>query len=218
MASHSSRDSNHNHDDNTQTTKKATAPSWSVASRTAAACLATAAILSSCLPASAGVGGGHLDIGLLQGNGAAPTSAVMLLADEGDSTSSDGRADVSELVSELKKANRADSVLNSMVKINDVVDADEDGVLENPFAAEVRCRACCIRSIRIRSNVPLSGGITSVVALTSVKLLTQRRGSTHVVYSTIYTPGSAGSRLVSTTVQQQCPSCKKGAFTRNSPV
>lgn len=64
----------------------------------------------------------------------------MLLADEGDPTSSDGRADVSDLVSELKRADRADLVLNSMVKINDVVDADEDGVLENPFAAEVRCR------------------------------------------------------------------------------
>lgn len=81
-----------------------------------------------------------MDMGL-HGRGEAPTSAVMLLADEGDSTSSDGRADVSELVLELKKADRADSVLNSMVKINDVVDSDEDGVLENPFATEVRCRA-----------------------------------------------------------------------------
>lgn len=141
MTSGSSRDSNDHHNDNTRTTEKATVPSWSVASRTAAACLATAAILSSSLPAGAGVGGGHSDIGLLQGRGAAPTSAIMLLADEGDSTSSDGRADVSQLVSELKKADRADLVLNSMVKINDVVDADEDGVLENPFAAEVRCRA-----------------------------------------------------------------------------
>ena len=80
-----------------------------------------------------------MDTRLLPGRGAVPASAVMLLADEGDSTSSDGRADVSDLVSELKRADRADLVLNSMVKINDVVDADEDGVLENPFAAEVRC-------------------------------------------------------------------------------
>lgn len=143
MTNGGGRDSNHDHSDSAQTTEKMAAPSWSVASRTVAACLATAAILSSSLPAGAGVGGGDVDTGLLQGRGAVPTGAVMLLADEGDlmSTSSGGRADVSQLVLELKRADRADSVLNSMVKINDVVDADEDGVLENPFAAEVRYRA-----------------------------------------------------------------------------
>lgn len=140
MTGDGSSNSNHHHIDSTQTTKKEAPPSWSVASRTAAACLATAAILSSSLPAGAGVVGGHLDTGL-HGQQGAPASAVMLLADDGDSTSSDGRADVSELVLELKRADRADLVLNSMVKINDVVDADEDGVLENPFAAEVRCRS-----------------------------------------------------------------------------
>lgn len=76
---------------------------------------------------------------LLSGRGGAPISAMMLVADEGGYTSADGRADVSQIVAELKKADRADSVLNSMVKINDVVDADEDGLLENPFAKEVRC-------------------------------------------------------------------------------
>ena len=139
VTSDSNSNNNRHHEDSKQTTEKEAPPSWSVASRTAAACLATAAILSSSLPAGAGVVGGHLDTRLLPGRGAVPASAVMLLADEGDSTSSDGRADVSDLVSELKRADRADLVLNSMVKINDVVDADEDGVLENPFAAEVRC-------------------------------------------------------------------------------
>lgn len=71
----------------------------------------------------------------------------MVLADDGDFSSADGRADVSQLVLELKKADRPDTLLNSMVKINDVVDGDEDGVLENPFAAEVctavlRCLWC----------------------------------------------------------------------------
>lgn len=137
------RNSNHYHNDGTRTAEKAAAPFWSIASRTAAACLATAAILSSSLPAGAGVGGGPSDVGLLHRSVAAPTSAMMLLADQEDFTSSDGRADVSELVPELKKADRADLVLNSMVKINDVVDADEDGVLENSFASEVRCHAQC---------------------------------------------------------------------------
>eukprot|EP00903_Cladosiphon_okamuranus_P013879 g12910.t2 len=138
MTSGGGRDSDHDHGGTARTTEKAAAPSWAEASRTAAACLATAAILSSSLPAGAGVCDGHLDTGLLPGTGASPTSAVMLLADEGDSpsTSSQDRADVSQLVLELKRADRADSVLNSMVKINDVVDADEDGVLENRFEAE----------------------------------------------------------------------------------
>lgn len=71
--------------------------------------------------------------------GVAPTSVVMMLADDDGTTSAaaDGRADVSQLVSELKRADRADTLLNSMIKINDVVDADEDGLLENPFATEV---------------------------------------------------------------------------------
>eukprot|EP00752_Nemacystus_decipiens_P014171 g12602.t1 len=138
MTSDDRRNNHHHHDDSVQTTKKGAPPSWSVSSRTAAACLATAAILSSSLPAGAGVVGvgGQLDTGLLYRRGAAPSRAVMLLADEGDSSSSDARADVSGLVAELKRADRADLLLNSMVKINDVVDADEDGVLENPFAKE----------------------------------------------------------------------------------
>lgn len=69
----------------------------------------------------------------------------MVLADEGDFSSADGRADVSQLVLELKKADKPDTLLNSMVKINDVVDGDEDGVLENPFAAEVYIYGrCCV--------------------------------------------------------------------------
>lgn len=123
----------------------AAAPSWSTASKTAAACLATAAILSSSIPAGAahaslGVGGGSIE-GMQHGGGA---GVVMLLADDdGGSTSADGRADVSQLMLGLKKADTADTLLNSMVKINDVLDADEDGVLENPFAAEVSHGTCC---------------------------------------------------------------------------
>ena len=40
-------------------------------------------------------------------------------------------------MSDLKRGESAESVLNTMVKINEVVDADEDGLLENPFAREV---------------------------------------------------------------------------------
>ncbi|CAM9856482.1 unnamed protein product [Ectocarpus fasciculatus] len=120
------------HDDKQTADTKTTA--WSGACRTAAACLATATILSSTLPAGAapGSGVGHLD----GGRGSSPANVLMVLADEGDFSSADGRADVSQLVLELKKADKPDTLLNSMVKINDVVDGDEDGVLENPFAAE----------------------------------------------------------------------------------
>ncbi|CAM9117371.1 unnamed protein product [Scytosiphon promiscuus] len=129
------------HHHNNESAESAAAPSWSKASRTAAACLATAAILSTSIPAGAahasltasGVGGGGFD-GMQRGGGG---GVVMLLADnEGGSTSADGRADVSQLMLELKRADKPDTLLNSMVKINDVLDADEDGVLENPFAAE----------------------------------------------------------------------------------
>lgn len=59
----------------------------------------------------------------------------MVLAEAGESA--DGRADVTGLVSDLKRGQTAESVLNTMVKINEAVDADEDGLLENPFAREV---------------------------------------------------------------------------------
>ncbi|CAM9416371.1 unnamed protein product [Ectocarpus sp. 6 AP-2014] len=122
------------HDD--KQTGEAKTSAWSGACRTAAACLATAAILSSSLPAGAASGSRgdshHLD----GGRGSSPANVLIMLADEGDFSSADGRADVSQLVLELKKADRPDTLLNSMVKINDVVDGDEDGVLENPFAAE----------------------------------------------------------------------------------
>lgn len=101
-------------------------------SRTAAACLATATILSVSIPtdASALIGSpqGYL------GRDGAPTTLVMTEATD----SADGRADVSGLVSELRGADKADSVLNVMIKINDMVDADDEGVVENPFAKEVR--------------------------------------------------------------------------------
>lgn len=76
----------------------------------------------------------------------------MVLADEGDFSSADGRADVSQLVLELKKADRPDTLLNSMVKINDVVDGDEDGVLENPFAAEVCTGYCVTKPLEFSSH------------------------------------------------------------------
>ena len=134
----------HPHEDSTQTANKETALSWSAASRTAAACLATAAILSSSLPAGAGLVGGDLGSSLMPGRGGAPVNAMMLVADEGELASADGRADVTQIISELRKADRADSVLNSMVKINDAVDSDEDGLLENPFAKEVCVRCLCV--------------------------------------------------------------------------
>ena len=134
----------HPHEGSTQTANKETALSWSAASRTAAACLATAAILSSSLPAGAGLVGGDLGSSLMPGRGGAPVNAMMLVADEGELASADGRADVTQIISELRKADRADSVLNSMVKINDAVDSDEDGLLENPFAKEVCVRCLCV--------------------------------------------------------------------------
>ncbi|CAM9237778.1 unnamed protein product [Ectocarpus sp. 4 AP-2014] len=122
------------HDD--KQTGEAKTSAWSGACRTAATCLATAAILSSSLPAGAASGSGGGTHDLDGGRGSSSANVFMVLADEGDFSSADGRADVSQLVLELKKADRPDTLLNSMVKINDVVDGDEDGVLENPFAAE----------------------------------------------------------------------------------
>lgn len=58
----------------------------------------------------------------------------MVLAEAGESA--DGRADVTGLVSGLERGQSAESVLNTMVKINEAVDSDEDGLLENPFARE----------------------------------------------------------------------------------
>lgn len=113
------------HDRETTTT-----PSWSVLG-TAAACLATATIASSSLPADA-FPISELSLGRSERHGA-PT--LMVLAEAGESA--EGRADVTGLVSDLKRGESAESVLNTMVKINEVVDADEDGLLENPFAREV---------------------------------------------------------------------------------
>lgn len=70
----------------------------------------------------------------LESSHGAPT--MMVLAEVGESA--DGRADVSGLVSDLVKADTAEGVLNTMVRINDVVDSDEEGLLENSFAKEVR--------------------------------------------------------------------------------
>lgn len=95
---------------------------------TAAACLATATIVSSSLPADA------FPISELRSERqGAPT--LMVLAEAGESV--DGRADVTGLVSDLKRGESAESVLNTMIKINEAVDTDEDGLLENPFAREV---------------------------------------------------------------------------------
>lgn len=110
------------HDRQTTTT-----PSWSVLGA-AAACLATATIASSSLPADA-----FPTAELRSERHGAPT--LMVLAEAGESA--DGRADVTGLVSDLERGQSAESVLNTMVKINEAVDSDEDGLLENPFAREV---------------------------------------------------------------------------------
>lgn len=110
--------------------------SWGVPG-TVAACLATATILSSSIAAEASIAGVYADgspLGDLERHGA-PT---MMVLSEGESV--EGRADVTGLVAEMKSADSAGRLLNTMVKINDVVDADEEGVLENPFAKEVRRR------------------------------------------------------------------------------
>lgn len=61
----------------------------------------------------------------------------MMVLSEADDTAG-GRTDATgSLASELRRADKAESVLNTMVKINDVVDGDEEGVLENTFAKEV---------------------------------------------------------------------------------
>lgn len=73
--------------------------------------------------------------GGLEGSGA-PTMLVLAADDGGDTEA--GRGDVSGLVSQVKTAGSPDTLLNAMVKINDALDADEDGLLENPFAKEVR--------------------------------------------------------------------------------
>lgn len=114
--------------------------SWSAVPGAVAACLATATILSSSIAADASIAGLYTDgspLGDLERRGA-PT---MMVLSEGESA--DGRADVTGLVSDLKRADSAERLLNTMVKINDVVDADEEGVLENPFAKEVRTSEGC---------------------------------------------------------------------------
>lgn len=115
------------HDRKTTTT---TTPSWSVLGA-AAACLATATIATSSLPADA-FSLSELSSARSERHGA-PT--LVVLAEAGESA--DGRADVTGLVSDIKTGKTAESVLNTMVKINEAVDADEDGLLENPFAREV---------------------------------------------------------------------------------
>lgn len=81
-----------------------------------------------------------------------PTTLVLSVSDEngGDSSRSNGDmgvvGDVPSLLSELRQADRADRLLNTMVKINDMVDTDEEGLLENPFEKEVKLRSHTIRA------------------------------------------------------------------------
>lgn len=130
---------------------------------TAAACLATATIVSSSLPADA------FPISELRSERhGAPR--LMVLAEAGESA--DERADVTGLMSDLKRGGSAESVLNTMIKINEAVDADEDGLLENPFAREVSAlevqRVSGFGFVRLKQfNNKLS---TAVVAVSFVVL------------------------------------------------
>lgn len=47
--------------------------------------------------------------------------------------------DVPSLLSELKGGRDAKATLGTMIKINDIVDADEDAVLEDSVAKQVNC-------------------------------------------------------------------------------
>ena len=62
----------------------------------------------------------------------------MLVLAEEDSLTATGGVGIPALVPELKKADSSESLLSTMIKINDAVDADEEGLLENTIEREVR--------------------------------------------------------------------------------
>lgn len=113
----------------------------------AAACLATA-IISSSIPAgasvtefSAGSDAGRNDV--LKSYG---VSTVLILSKEESRSSLDPSAldvapsetkDVPGLVAELRGATKSDRLLGTMIKINQMVEDDTEGLAEDPFAKEV---------------------------------------------------------------------------------
>ncbi|CAN0238706.1 unnamed protein product [Ascophyllum nodosum] len=100
--------------------------------RTAAACLA-ATIVSSSVPMDAGAIAGLLpSSNCLDWSGA---QTMLVLAEE-DSLTATGGVGIPALVPELKKADSSESLLSTMIKINDAVDADEEGLLENTIERE----------------------------------------------------------------------------------
>lgn len=115
--------------------------------KAAAALIATAAIISSSsIPADAALLGAYITDG---GDGFHRHGAMtaLVLSDESSNNENavdftggandSGAVDVGGLVSELKRGQDGKAVLSTMIKINKIVDADEEGVLENSSAREV---------------------------------------------------------------------------------
>lgn len=115
----------------------------------AAAFLATATILSSVVPADAANTGfglpGTVDASAktFQRHGV-PTTLVLAAGDDdagivgSGAVGGGGRVtDVADLVKELKGGRDEKELLGTMIKINEIVDADEEGIVENSFAKQV---------------------------------------------------------------------------------
>lgn len=101
-----------------------------LATRATAVCLAT---VVATLSASTSADAALLE---LQGDcGTRASPSVFVASDDGglDAGTSTG---VQGLVSELGRAQGAESVLNAMIKINEAVDSDQEGLSEDPFARE----------------------------------------------------------------------------------
>lgn len=114
--------------------------------------MATATILTSTVPADAANTGfglpGMVDASAntVQRRGV-PTTLV-LAAGEDDASimgsgavgNGEGVTDVANLVKELKGGRDGKELLGTMIKINDIVDGDEEGVVENSFAKQVKLK------------------------------------------------------------------------------
>lgn len=116
---------------------------FSSAPATAVALLAATVISSSVSPDA----GALTELSPSRSSNWGGAQTILVLSDENDSASIGG---ISGLISELKREDTPESLLGTMIKINDVVDADEEGLLEDPFAREVRSIHMTVSAVTIK--------------------------------------------------------------------
>lgn len=116
---------------------------FSSAPATAVALLA-ATVVSSSVPLDAGA---LTELSPSRSSNWGGAQTILVLSDENDSTSV---GSISGLISELKRGDTPEGLLSTMVKINDVVDADEEGLLEDPFQREVRSIHMTVSAVTIQ--------------------------------------------------------------------